>query len=155
MSYCVIKGPQAWDVRTNAQWIAGTTTNPVIVAVIDTGMLYTHEDLAPNLWTNAGEIPGNSLDDDNDGYIDDVHGIDAYANTSDPLDTQGHGTHCSGVVGGAGNNGKGIVGVCWGVQLMPLKFFAPNGNGADSDAIECIEYAIAHGAHILSNSWGG
>ncbi len=144
-----ISGPAAWDVRTNA--------DPVVVAVIDTGIRYTHEDLASNMWVNVGEVPGNGLDDDNNGYIDDVYGIDAATNNvlaaGNPWDTHGHGTHCAGTVGAAGNNGKGVVGVCWKVRLMALKFINPAG-GSDSDAIECINYALANGAQILSNSWG-
>ena len=138
---------EAWEVQTSAPG--------VIVAVIDTGARLTHEDLAANLWTNAAEIPGDGIDNDQDGYIDDVHGINAIHGTGDPSDDNGHGTHVSGTIGAIGNNGVGIAGVAWGVQIMPLKFLGANGSGSISDAITCINYAIAKGANILSNSWGG
>jgi subtilisin family serine protease len=141
-----IDAPEAWDVRTNA--------DTVIVAVIDTGVRYTHEDLASNMWVNTGEIPGNGIDDDGDGYIDDVYGINAITGSGDPMDDHGHGTHCSGTIGAVGDNGKGVVGVAWRVQIMALKFLSAAGSGSDSDAIECINYAVAHGANIMSNSWG-
>ena len=142
-----IDAPEAWDTRTSA--------NPVIVAVIDTGVRYTHEDLAANMWTNPGEIPGNGIDDDGDGYVDDVYGINAITNTGDPWDDHFHGTHVSGTVGGVGNNGKGVVGVAWNVRIMALKFLNSGGSGYTSDAVKCIDYAIAKGAKIMSNSWGG
>lgn len=141
-----ISAPAAWDVRSNA--------NPVIVAVIDTGIDYTHPDLAGNMWTNPGEIPGNSVDDDGDGYVDDVYGINSITGTGDPKDDHLHGTHCAGTIGGVGNNGIGVVGVAWHVRLMACKFLDAGGYGSNSDAIECINYAVSKGADILSNSWG-
>src|SRR5882757_659557 len=114
-----IKAAQGWDVQTSAA--------NIIVAVTDTGARLSHEDLAANLWTNPGEsgknILGldkgmNGLDDDHDGYIDDVHGINAILGTGLPLDDYGHGTHVSGTIGGVGNNSVGVVGVAWRVQLM-------------------------------------
>lgn len=138
-----ISGPAAWDVRSNAATI--------VVAVIDTGVLYTHEDLASNMWVNPClNCPVNGV-----VYSNDLHGINAITGTGDPLDDNGHGTHTAGTVGALGNNGIGVCGVAWKVQLMALKFLNSSGNGNDSDAIECIEYAIAHGADIMSNSWGG
>jgi subtilisin family serine protease len=152
-----IDAVEAWDTITSAA--------NVIVAVIDTGMRYTHEDLAPNMWVNAGEIPGNGVDDDGNGYVDDVFGINAIANNEgtnnagytdagDPNDDLGHGTHVAGTIGAAGNNLVGVAGVCWRVQLMALKAFKPDGLGTLSDAIECIDYARAKGAHVINASWG-
>ena len=144
-----IQAPQAWDLRTDAP--------NIIIAVIDTGINYTHEDLAPNMWTNSNETPGNGIDDDGNGYIDDVYGINALNDAprpGDPLDDQGHGSHVAGIAGGAGNNSKGVAGVCWNVKLMGCKFLT-TGGGSVSDAVECIQYALSKGAHVLNNSWGG
>ncbi len=144
-----IDAPEAWNKRTDA--------STVIVAVIDSGARYTHEDLAANMWTNPGEIPGNNIDDDGNGIKDDVHGAKYLGNqiNGDPNDDNGHGSHVAGIVGAVGNNGKGVVGVCWNVRIMALKFLNNAGNGNNSDAIKCIDYAIAKGAHIISASWGG
>jgi subtilisin family serine protease len=142
-----IDAPEAWDLLTGAP--------SVVVAVIDTGVRYTHEDLAANMWTNLGEIPGNGIDDDNNGYIDDIYGIDARNRDSDPMDDNRHGTHCAGTVAAVGNNGKGVVGVAWQARIMALKFLSGSGSGNDTGAIECIDYAIANGAQILSCSFGG
>ena len=140
-----INAPEGWEIRHDA-------TN-IIVAIIDSGMRMTHEDLAPNLWTNTKEIPGNGIDDDGDGYIDDVHGISSIDGTGDANDDDGHGTHVAGIIGAVGNNGVGIAGVAWKVQLMPLKFIT-NGFGATSRAVECVNYAIKHGANVINASFG-
>ncbi|MEI8357649.1 MAG: S8 family peptidase [Deltaproteobacteria bacterium] len=142
-----IDAPEGWNVRSSA--------SGVIVAIIDTGIKTTHQDLAANLWRNSAEIAGNKIDDDANGFVDDVFGCDAYNNDGDPTDDNGHGSHCAGTIGGAGNNGIGVTGVAWGVQLMACKFLSATGSGADSDAVRCIDYARSKGAKILSNSWGG
>ncbi|MFO1446697.1 MAG: S8 family peptidase [Opitutaceae bacterium] len=146
-----IDAPEAWDIRNSA--------SSVIVAVIDTGVRTTHEDLAANMWRNPGESgngrENNGIDDDGNGYIDDVFGINARTGSGNPTDDNGHGSHCAGTIGAVGNNGVGITGVAWSVKIMALKFLSATGEGADSDAIECIDYARRKGAHILSNSWGG
>ncbi len=142
-----IDAPEAWDLTTGS--------SSVVVAVIDTGVDYNHSDLSANMWTNMGEIPGNGVDDDGNGYIDDFHGINAITGTGDPMDDNNHGTHCSGTIAGVGNNGIGVAGVCWTAKIMALKFLDSSGSGYNSDAIECIQYAINKGAHIMSNSWGG
>lgn len=142
-----ISGVSAWDTLTSA--------SNVVVAVIDTGVRYTHQDLAANMWRNPGEIAGNNKDDDGNGFVDDVHGMDAVNETGNPMDFAGHGTHVAGILGAVGNNGKGVCGVAWQVKIMALRFFDDTGYGATSDAIQCIEYARNNGAHILNASWGG
>jgi large repetitive protein len=141
-----IDAPEGWDVRN--------TADNIIVAVIDTGVRYTHEDLAGNMWVNPGEIAGNNVDDDGDGYVDDVHGIDAINNSGDPNDVHGHGTHVSGIIGAVGDNSVGVVGVCWRVQIMACRFLDPAGQGFISDAIKCIDYARSKGAKVINASWG-
>jgi subtilisin family serine protease len=143
------------DIGAVAGWDVLNSASNVIVAVIDTGVRYTHEDLAANMWVNDEEIPGNGIDDDDDGYVDDVHGINAIDNSGDPLDDVGHGTHVSGILGAVGNNAKGVVGVAWKVQIMALKFMDDTGFGSHSDAVQCIDYARTHGAHVINASWGG
>jgi thermitase len=147
-----ITAPDAWDISTGS--------GSVVVAVVDTGVDYNHPDLAVNIWTNPGEIPGNGIDDDHNGYIDDVRGWDFYTNDSDPMDenslfTVYHGTHCSGIIGAVGNNGVGVSGVSWNVKIMPLRFLGPSGSGTTSGAIDAINYANANGADVISNSWAG
>jgi subtilisin family serine protease len=139
-----IDAPEAWDIANAAATI--------VVAVVDTGVRYTHEDLIDNMWTNAGEIPGNSIDDDHNGVVDDIHGFSAFGD--DGNDPNGHGTHVAGIIGGVGNNGIGISGVAWRVQIMICKFLNAAGRGYDSDAVRCLNYARTNGAHILNCSWG-
>ncbi len=139
-----IQAPRAW---------ATATDSTVTVAVIDTGVDYTHEDLAANMWTNPGEKPGNGLDDDNNGIVDDVHGADFVNNDGDPMDDHRHGTHCAGTIGAVGNNSKGLVGVCWKVEIMALKFLNSAGSGDSANAAKCIDYARKQGAQILNNSY--
>jgi subtilisin family serine protease len=148
-----IDAPEGW----NAQKFAGT----VIVGVVDTGIDYNHEDLAANIWANPGEIAGNGIDDDGNGWVDDVRGIDVYNLDGDPMDDNSHGTHVAGTIGARGNNGVGVVGVAWQTKLMALKFLDIDGSGWTSDAIACIDYFIdimaanSYTRGILSNSWGG
>lgn len=143
------------DIDALEAWGVTTGSISVVVAVIDTGMDLTHPDLAPNLWTNPDEIPDNNLDDDNNGYIDDIHGWNFVTNTASPMDDNGHGTHTAGLVGAAGNNAIGVSGVSPIVKLMPLKFLSASGSGTNSDAIEAIYYATGKGVFVTSNSWGG
>uniref|UniRef100_A0A7S4QRP1 subtilisin n=1 Tax=Alexandrium monilatum TaxID=311494 RepID=A0A7S4QRP1_9DINO len=145
-----IDAPEAWKKFTG-EFSAGIT-----VAVIDTGIDYTHEDLRDNIWVNPDEIPGNGIDDDGNGIVDDVHGADFANDDGDPMDDQKHGTHCAGTIAGVGNNGRGVSGVAWhGVRLMALKFLSASGGGKTADAVKAIDYAAAHGARVASNSWGG
>jgi len=143
------------DIDAPEAWESGVGGPAVTVAVIDTGVDYAHEDLARNMWRNPGEIPGNGIDDDANGYVDDVYGYDFCNGDADPMDDHGHGTHCSGTIGAVGNNGIGVAGVCWNVKIMALKFLDASGDGSTADAISCIEYAVEKGARVLSNSWGG
>ncbi|MHB0935372.1 MAG: S8 family serine peptidase [Armatimonadota bacterium] len=150
-----INAPEAWNVLTGAE--------SIVVADIDTGVDYTHPDLEDNMWVNSAEIPGNEKDDDNNGFVDDVYGINAIdnaANPGDPMDDHGHGTHTTGTIGAVGNNQEGITGVNWAVKIMALKFLDDEGVGATSDAITCFEYVLAmknRGVNIrvTNNSWGG
>ena len=148
-----IDAPEAWQVSTGSR--------DVIVGVIDTGIDYTHTDLAANMWVNPGEIAGNGIDDDANGFVDDVHGYDFANDDGDPFDDNGHGTHCAGTIGGVGNNGVGVAGVNWEVSLMGLKFLDANGSGSTSDAIQAVNYATmmknqyGQNVRVTSNSWGG
>ncbi len=125
-----------------------------LMAIIDTGADFFHPDLVDNLWVNSGEIPGNGIDDDSNGYIDDIHGYDFQNDDSDPYDDSGHGTHVSGIAGAVGNNGQGIVGINWKIDLMQLKAFNNKGRGNTSTGIAAIEYAVENGAKIINASWG-
>ncbi|MEW5838559.1 MAG: S8 family serine peptidase [Pseudomonadota bacterium] len=149
-----IDAPEAWDKRISSR-------GSVVVGVIDSGVDYTHPELVPSMWTNPGEIPANGIDDEGNGYIDDVYGIDAYNHDSDPMDDNSHGTHVAGTIGARGNNNQGVVGVNWLANVMALKFLGADGSGPTSGAIEAINYALdAQTRHnlpriVLNNSWGG
>lgn len=142
-----IDAPEAWGVTQGSA--------SVVVGVIDTGIDYLHPDLAGNIWSNPGEIPGNGIDDDKNGYKDDVRGWNFVTETADPMDDFFHGTHCAGTIGASTNNGAGVAGVCWNVKLMPLKFLNSSGSGFTSDAVDAINYATRQRVLLTSNSWGG
>ena len=154
-----INAPEAWDIVTDA--------SNVIVAVIDDGVDYTHDDLDGNIWINSGEIAGNGVDDDSNGYIDDVHGWDFGDDDNDPtgntdmtpgdgiINPSYHGTAVAGIIGAEGNNALGVSGVAWSVQLMPIKLFASSTGGfSNLQVIDAINYAVANGATISNHSWG-
>ena len=143
-----IQAPAAWEKTT------GSRENGPVIAVLDTGLDVSHPDIAPNLWTNDGEIPGNGIDDDGNGVIDDVHGFNAVEGTGDPYDDYTHGTHCAGTIAAAGDNGLGVVGVNWQARIMPVKMMV-KGEGTAADTIRALAYATANGAAITSNSYGG
>ncbi len=147
-----IDAPEAWDITTGSR--------SIVVAVIDTGVDYNHPDLAANIWTNPGEIAGDGLDNDANGFIDDIHGYDFVNNDGDPLDDNNHGTHVSGTIGAVGNNAVGVVGVNWQVSIMGLKFLNASGSGSTSGAIAAVNYATMMrnrgvNVRITNNSWGG
>ena len=140
-----IDAPEAWDIATGGVTPLGDT---IVVAIVDGGMMLTHVDIIPNLWTNWGEIPGNGIDDDNNGYVDDVHGWDAYASDGS-VPSDGHGTHVAGIVGAKGNNGVSVTGVNWDVKLMPLA----GSSGTTSIVLEAYGYALDQRA--IYDSTGG
>ncbi len=143
------------DIGAGVGWDTLHDAGNVIVAIVDSGIRYTHDDLAANVWTNPKETADNNLDDDGNGVVDDVHGFNAIDNSGNVMDDFGHGTHVSGIIGAVGNNGIGISGVAWKVQLMACKFLDNTGDGDTSDAIRCIDYARKNGAQIINASWGG
>lgn len=139
-----------------------TKQSDVVVGVIDSGIDYTHQDLAANMWVNPGETSGDGLDNDGNGIVDDVFGA-KFANSigsGDPMDDNSHGSHCAGTIGAVGDNSIGVVGVNWNIKIMALKFLDASGSGFTNDAVRCIDYAVAQkqagvNIRILSNSWGG
>jgi subtilisin family serine protease len=134
---------------------AQTTSGAATVAVIDTGADLSHPDLAPNLWTNPGEIAGNGIDDDGDGLVDDVHGADLLHGDGDPSDDNGHGTHVAGIIAARGGNGIGVAGVAWRARLMIVKVLDAAAAGDMSTVAAGVRYAIAHGARIVNLSLAG
>jgi len=147
-----IDAPEAWDISTGS--------HDVIVGVIDTGVDHTHPDLMANIWTNSAEIAGDGIDNDGNGFIDDIHGINAITGIGDPMDDQGHGSHVSGTIGATGNNGLGVVGVNHNVSIIGCKFLDASGSGSLSDALTCIDYFVDlknNGVNVraTNNSWGG
>lgn len=144
--------PAAWDLTTGSK--------NIVVAVVDTGTKFDHQDIAGNLWRNSGEVADNGVDDDGNGYVDDINGWNAVGNNGKPVDDHGHGTHVAGTIGAAGNNGVGVAGVNWNVSIMTAKFLAANGSGAIYDAIEAVDYITNQknrGVPVVlsNNSWGG
>ncbi len=157
-----ISSQDAWDIQTGS--------SDVVVAVIDTGVDIDHADLADNIWINTGEIAGNSIDDDGNGYVDDVNGYDFVNSDGDPtptpngIDEDGvsgadsgvtHGTHVAGILGAVGNNAKGVTGVAWDVSIMAIQVLDDEGSGSDADIAEGIIYAVDNGADIINMSLGG
>jgi len=142
-----IDAPEAWNFTTGTQ--------DVVVAVIDSGVDYNHADLSQNIWKNPGEIPNNGIDDDNNGFVDDLYGWDFGTNDNDPMDTANHGTHVAGIIGAIGNNSIGTVGINWNVKLMLLKVADAYNQVPVSAVIDALEYAISNGARIANNSYGG
>lgn len=145
-----IDATEAWSIQTGN----GDADGPLI-AIIDTGINYHHEALQANVWTNPGEIAGNGIDDDGNGVVDDIHGVNAATDTGDPLDDDGHGSHCFGTIAGSGEGAQGLYGVMHDAQVLGAKFLAADGSGTLADAIESVLYSTKMGARITSNSWGG
>ena len=147
-----IDAPEAWDISTGS--------HDVIIGVIDTGVDHTHPDLMANIWSNPGEIAGDGIDNDGNGFIDDMHGINAITSVGDPMDDQGHGSHVSGTIDAAGNNGIGVVGINHNVSIIGCKFLSASGSGSLFDALTCIDYFVDlknNGINVraTNNSWGG
>lgn len=142
------------DIGIETVWDEFQDTGSIVVAVIDTGVDFEHPDLAANMWINPGEIPDNQIDDDNNGFVDDVHGYDFVNDDGEPMDDNSHGTHVAGILGAVGDNAVGVSGVAWQAKIMALKFLDEGATGTTSGAIPAIEYALAQGAKILVNSWG-
>lgn len=141
-------------------WDHTTGSGQVVVAVIDTGVDYTHPELAANMWVNPFEIPGNGIDDDGNGFVDDIYGANFFNSSGNPYDDNSHGTHVAGTIGALGNNSSGVAGINWNVKIMALKFLSSNGSGSISGAIAALDYLIAMKARgvnvrISNNSWGG
>jgi subtilisin family serine protease len=148
-----INAPEAWEITTGSR--------SVVVAVIDSGVDYTHPDLAANVWKNPREVAGDGIDNDANGFVDDVRGWDFANGDADPMDDDGHGTHVSGTIGGVGNNAIGVTGVNWQVSIMGLKFLDAEGNGYTSNAVAAVTYATRmrrdFGVNVvaINASWGG
>lgn len=138
---------------TTRVWDLATDAPNVIVAVIDTGAELDHPDLISNLWTNDGEIPDNGIDDDGNGYVDDLHGYDFRRRDGNPEDEWGHGTLTTGIIGAVGNNEIGASGVVWNVQLMILKVFGDAPGARLVDYADAIRYAVRNGATVINASW--
>ncbi len=141
------------QIRAEEVWARASDASPVVVAVIDSGIDIFHEDLSGNIWNNPGEIANNGIDDDGNGYIDDVHGWDFAYGTADPQDRFVHGTHIAGVIGARGGNGVGIAGVVWRVSLMSVKTFNDQGGGTVESIAEGIVYAASEGADVINLSF--
>jgi hypothetical protein len=158
------------DIDITGAWDIHTGSGRTVIAFLDTGIDYNHPDLVDNIWTNSDEVPGNGIDDDDNGFIDDWRGwnfvrcaqfhfdgtcVVSKTQDNDPMDDSGHGTHVAGIVGAMGSNAIGIAGIIWDVQLMPLKILDATGSGTITDEIEAIQYAISKNAQVINMSFNG
>lgn len=151
-----IEGKAGVDIDAQRAWQIETGSSKVVIAGIDTGIDYTLQDLAPNMWTNEAEANGTAgVDDDNNGIVDDIHGYNAITNNGEMKDDHGHGSHTAGTMAAKGNDGSGIVGVAWNAKLMGVKFLSAEGGGTLADAIKAIDYTTQMRVDMTSNSWGG
>lgn len=142
------------DIDADEAWSFQTGSSATVIGVIDTGLDYTHPDVNDNVWVNSGETPGDGIDNDLNGYVDDVRGWNTYANGNDPYDENGHGTHVAGLLGAEGNNALGVSGVNWNVSIVPIRAFDAYGNATSADLLEAFAYADALGLKIVNASWG-
>lgn len=152
------KSADGADVGATFAWDKARGRFTVVVASIDTGVDYLHPDLGLNIWTNPQEAGLNcydGIDNDGNGFVDDCRGWNFVSKNNNPRDDNNHGTHTSGILGALTNNGLGVAGANWDVQIMPVKFLNASGSGFTSDAVDAIDYAVRNGASILNNSWGG
>jgi trimeric autotransporter adhesin len=150
-------GSSQWNqnlINAPAAWRQGYTGQGIIVAVIDSGVNYRHTDLDGNIWRNTREIAGNGIDDDRNGYIDDVRGWDFVQNDNNPMDTFGHGTHLAGTIA-AENNGLGVTGVAYGARIMPVRVLGDDGRGSYANIARGVRYAVDNGARVINLSLGG
>ena len=150
-------GKEGADINATNAWAITTGSEEVVVAVLDSGVDYNHDDLKPNMWTRPKSM--DAYEDEDLGPVDDEYGFNAILNESDPMDENGHGTHCAGIIGAEGENNIGIAGVNWKVRIMPLKFMNAGGYGTTKDAIEAINYVIERkkagvNVRVISASWG-
>ena len=150
-------GKEKADIRALLAWAKNQGSSDVVVAVLDSGVDYKHPDLVSNMWFRPDNVP--QYKDDELGTFNDLHGFNAADNQSDPMDDNGHGTHCAGIIGAEGDNDEGIAGINWHVQIMPLKFMGRGGFGTTKDAIEAINYAIDRkqkgvNVRVINASWG-
>lgn len=149
-------GTPGSDINVVPLWQKGFVgSKNIVVAIIDTGVDWNHPDLMPNLYTNSAEIDGDGKDNDGNGFVDDIRGWNFASNNKNSTDDNGHGSHCAGTIGGAGNNGMGVAGVNWDVTIMPIKFLSADGSGSLKGAVESINYATKMKVNVMSNSWGG
>lgn len=149
-------GVKGSDVSALKAWKLTKGARTIKIAVIDTGVDYNHEDLKNNMWVNTLEANGKEgVDDDQNGFVDDIYGYDFSNKDGDPMDGNGHGTHCAGTIGAEHNNALGVAGVMGDVSIMAIKFLSDAGSGSTADAIESINYASKMNVDIMSNSWGG
>jgi len=149
-------GTKDWglnDIQAPDAWLAGYTGKGIVVAVVDTGVDYQHSDLSQNIWTNTLEIVGNGIDDDKNGYVDDIYGYDFVNNDGYALDDNGHGTHVSGIIAGL-NNGSGVTGVAYNATVMPVKVLSASGSGTFTGVAQGVTYAVNNGADVINLSLG-
>lgn len=150
-------GRERADIQAALAWARTQGSERVVVAVLDSGVDYTHPDLLENMWLRPDDVP--AYEDEHLGTVDDLRGFNAVENMRDPMDDNGHGTHCAGIIGAVGNNGEGVAGVNWKVEIMPLKFMSSSGLGTTKDAIEAINYVVNRKragvpVRVISASWG-